>query len=164
MNIIPKNTNILHKQSLKLSDDVVGQLAPKPTPLAYNFDAIPRDFKDLNNWVLWKYILKDGNWTKIPYQTSNRRADSTNKNTWTTFDNAVKAYGTGKYSGIGFCIGDSGLTCIDLDHIDEWTEGELDKLLDGLNNKYYMETSPSGNGYHLWIKATKPNGMAFNSS
>jgi len=163
VNIIPKNTNILHKQSLKLSDDVVGQLAPKPTPLAYNFDAIPRDFKDLNNWVLWKYILKDGKWTKIPYQVTNRNAASTKQSTWTTFDNAVKAYGTGKFSGIGFCIGDSGLTCIDLDHIDEWTEGELDKLLDGLNNKYYMETSPSGNGYHLWIKATKPEGMGCRS-
>ena len=163
MNIIPKNTNILHKQSLKLSDDVVGQLAPKPTPLAYNFDAIPRDFKDLNNWVLWKYILKDGKWTKIPYQVTNRSADSTKSATWTTFDNAVKAYGTGKFSGIGFCIGDSGLTCVDIDHEDEWKKGKLDKLLDGLNNKYYMETSPSGNGYHLWIKATKPNGMGCKS-
>ena len=163
MNIIPKNTNILHKQSLKLSDDVVRQLEPKPTPLAYTFDAIPRDFKDLNQWVLWKYILKDGKWTKIPYQVTNRNADSTKSATWTTFDNAVKAYGTGKFSGIGFCIGDSGLTCVDIDHEDEWKKGKLDKLLDGLNNKYYMETSPSGNGYHLWIKATKPNGMGCKS-
>lgn len=163
MNIIPKNTNILHKQSLKLSDDVVGQLAPKPTPLAYNFDAIPRDFKDLNQWVLWKYILKDGNWTKIPYQVTNRNADSTKKSTWCSYLEALKAFNTGKFDGIGFAIGDSGFTCVDIDHEDEWPKGELDKFKSGLNGKYYKELSPSGNGYHLWIKATKPKGMGCKS-
>lgn len=148
----------------EFTDLTVGNIAPKPTPIDYNFDAIPRDFKDLNHWLLWKYELAKDKWTKVPYQTNGNKAKSTVRATWTTFNNAVKAYNTGKYSGIGFAIGNSGLTCVDIDHIEQWKAGAQEKLLAGLNNKHYMERSPSGMGYHLWLKATKPDGMGCKSN
>jgi hypothetical protein len=135
----------------------------KPTPIKSTFDNIPNDFKVRKHWVLWKYENKIGKWTKVPYQASNKKADSTNPDTWCNYSEAIKAYGTGKYSGIGFAIGDSGFTCVDIDHENEWADGELEKLLSGLHDKYYMEKSPSGNGYHLWLKAVKPEGMGCKS-
>jgi putative DNA primase/helicase len=135
----------------------------KPTPIKYEFDNIPADFKALDNWLLWKYELKDYRWTKVPYQQSNNKADSTKSITWCSFTQAVNANNTGNFDGIGFAIGDSGLTCIDIDHENEWPKDSLNQLLDGLNGKYYKELSPSGNGHHLWLKAVKPKGMGCKS-
>jgi putative DNA primase/helicase len=121
----------------------------------YDFDAIPNAFRQLDNWVLWKYEFKNGRWTKVPYQTNNRNADSTKPKTWTSFNDAVIAYGRGGFDGIGFAIGDSGLTCVDVDHISEWDHEEP---LRQIKEHAYCELSPSGDGQHLWVHAQKPNG------
>jgi len=135
----------------------------KPTPIKYQFNNIPAIFKAMNNLLLWKYELKDNRWTKVPYQINNDRADSTNPATWCSYDQAVEAYNTGNFDGIGFAIGDSGLTCIDIDHENVWPKDSLKQLLDGLNGKYYKESSPSGNGHHLWLMAVKPKDMGCKS-
>jgi hypothetical protein len=135
----------------------------KPTPIKYDFDAIPSDFTKQNNWILWKYILNNHKWTKIPYQINGTKADATSQKTWCSFNDAKTAFKSGKFDGIGFAIGKSGLVCIDVDHESQWPNGGLESLLSGLNDKYYKEQSPSGDGYHLWIKASKPNGMGCKS-
>ncbi|MEZ9130391.1 AAA family ATPase [Vibrio breoganii] len=120
----------------------------------YNFNAIPREFKTHKNWLLWKYETVNERVTKVPYQANGSRADSTNPKTWTTFDDAEMAYIAGDFSGLGFAIGDSGLTCVDVDHISEW---DFQSPLEPLANDCYAELSPSGDGLHLWVKAQKPN-------
>ena len=142
-----------------------------------NTDNIPQEFKQHNNWLLWKrepvIDSKTGKqkvdgtgelkWTKVPYQANGFKAASTKSNTWANFESIKSAYDSGRFSGIGFAIGDSGLTCIDIDHEDQWKPSELGAIYKGLNNKYYKETSPSGSGYHLWVKAIKPNNMGCKS-
>jgi hypothetical protein len=101
---------------------------------------------------LWKYEDRDGKPTKVPYQTNGKRASSTNKATWTTFDAVITAV-TG-YDGIGIMLGD-GLAGIDLDHcrdaetgvIDEWAQAVIDHV------DSYTEVSPSGEGIHVLVTA-----------
>ena len=127
----------------------------KPSPqVKYNFNAIPQEFLQYNNWLLWKYEFSKGRWTKVPYQTNGRKADSTDPKTWCSFAEAVKAYASGKFDGIGFAIGDTGLICIDVDHISLW---DFMAAIDSILDHAYVERSPSGNGLHLWLKAEKPN-------
>lgn len=126
----------------------------KPKTVSYDFNAIHPEFKKFTNWVLWKYEHVNDRWTKVPYQASGSRANSTDSKTWCTFDEADTAFLCGDFDGIGFAIGDSGLTCIDVDHISDWDFVEPLKPIEGLG---YFELSPSGDGLHLWVKAQKPN-------
>src|SRR3954466_4369376 len=63
-------------------------------------------------FVVWNYdrrIRKDGRveLTKVPKDPRNgRKAQSNNPATWGSFDEALRAYETGRYSGIGFMLGD----------------------------------------------------------
>ena len=147
-------------------------LSPLPISILET-NNIPKEFKQHSNWLLWKkepvMDSKTGKqkvdstgkkkFTKVPYQANGQKAASTKSNTWANFESIKSAYDSGKFSGIGFAIGNSGLTCIDIDHEDQWKTSELGAIYKGLNNKYYKETSPSGSGYHLWVKAIKPNNM-----
>jgi putative DNA primase/helicase len=51
-----------------------------------DIDAIPAELKALPRWVLWRAEKRDGKPAKIPYQTNGARADTTDSNTWATFD------------------------------------------------------------------------------
>ena len=151
-------------------------LSPLPISIL-EANNIPKEFKQHSNWLLWKkepvMDSKTGKqkvdstgqkkFTKVPYQANGQKAASTKSNTWANFESIKSAYDSGRFSGIGFTIGDSGLTCIDIDHEDQWKPSELRAIYEGLNNKYYKETSPSGSGYHLWVKAIKPNNMGCKS-
>lgn len=117
------------------------------------FGKIPKDLTSLNQWVLWK---KD----KVPYQVNypDKKALSTNKNTWSSFKDAIKSVHNAK--GIGLVI-TKGLIFIDFDHIlDEecnykphakWAEDLIDSL-----PETYAEISPSGDGLHLFFKGELP--------
>ncbi len=135
-------------------------VTPKPTPVAYDFDAIPDDFKTLPNWMLWKYQQRGGKWTKVPYQANGKAADSTDSSTWASFEDALFSYELGDFDGLGFAIGDSGLTCIDIDHISDW---DMPRSLTDLKDSTYSEVSPSGDGLHLWMRVKKPNGKCKSS-
>lgn len=127
----------------------------KPTPISYDFNRIPAEFKKCHNWILWKYVNVNNRWTKVPYQRGGKRADSTNPETWCSFADALRTYeANGEFDGLGFAIGDSGLTCIDVDHISEW---DWKTPLEPLENDCYAEISPSGDGLHMWVGASKPN-------
>lgn len=137
----------------------------EPVTIKPNFNNIPNDFKEHPNWLLWKLELTSkGKWTKIPYQINGKKALSTNPATWTTFDTVKGVYeASGAYSGIGFAIGDSGLTCVDIDHEDNWNISDLRNIYKTLEGNYYKETSPSANGHHLWLNVIKPKDMGCKS-
>lgn len=115
---------------------------------------IPVELRKLKQWVLWKLEYKNGKPTKIPYAISGKKADTTNSDTWESFDNVVQAYKSGGYSGIGFvfskddnyvgidfddCINDKGILNADIAKI-------IDKA------KSYAEASQSGKGIHIIVR------------
>ena len=117
-------------------------------------NTIPAGLKDLNQWVVWKYINKDGRPTKVLYSPqTGKPAKSNAAATWGTLAAAQKALTTGKYEGLGIVL-TNGLCGIDLDHvINEAGEIEDPAAAEIISNMdSYTEISPSGTGIHILFK------------
>ena len=112
--------------------------------------AIPEDLKQDDSWVLWRYVLRDGKWTKEPYQANRQRAKTNDPQTWTTFERAVEAYEQDDFfDGIGFVFHDENpYAGVEKDGV---TEDQAREWMDRFDS--YTERSPSGNGLHIIIKA-----------
>lgn len=124
-----------------------------------DFNAMPSELKDTKAWLVWRYEIRDGKKTKPPYQPNGRPADSTDPETWSTFDDAKDAYFKGGWDGIGVCLEGSGYVGIDLDHIKDGIGGikqSVIEVVEKLNS--YTEMTPSGDGLHIWIRGSKPEG------
>ena len=78
-------------------------------------DTIPDELKALPQWVVRK--------EKIPYNPKTKRPAKAGKpETWSSFEEAIKAYEDGGFSGIGFELNSNKIIGIDIDHcIDENT-------------------------------------------
>ncbi len=68
---------------------------------------IPDELKGYNQWVVWRYEKdpKRDKPLKVPYSPlSGKRTGTTDKerSTWGSFDQAVTAYSSDHFSGIGF--------------------------------------------------------------
>lgn len=135
----------------------------KPETLAVNFEAIPDAVKDHAQWLMWKYdwSAARSEWVKVPYRADGHgKASSNNPATWTAFAHAEEAYKQGGFDGIGFALfPDDPFTIIDLDKCtgEAWAVD----IIEGLDS--YTEESPSGNGYHVVVKASKPQLMGCKS-
>ena len=112
---------------------------------------IPQALKDLDRWIVWKHVHRDGKDTKVPIDPiSGCGFDSTKPEAAKPFNVALDAYLTGKYAGMGFVLGE-GVVGIDLD--DCLTNSELkddswqQDLIYALGT--YTEISPSGNGLKM---------------
>jgi hypothetical protein len=116
---------------------------------------IPEELRTSPSWVLWRKEHRDGKFTKVLYQTNHRRADSTAPSTWTTFENAVKAFEQNDFfDGVGFVFHQDNPYCgADIDDV---TEEQAQRWIDRFNS--YTERSPSGNGFHIICKAKVPKG------
>lgn len=129
-------------------------VAPEVRP-----DAIPEALRALPHWVLWRYELADGKWTKVPYQDTGAGASTTNPMTWRRFPAAMHAYRTGKFDGIGFVVTDADeFVGIDLDHATESAgspKPAASKILHTFAS--YTERTPSGEGFRAWILGRKPD-------
>lgn len=122
---------------------------PPSLPSAYtNF---PEELRAENRWLVWKLQERKGKPTKVPFNASTGKfASSTDSSTWTTFDRAVKARG---YDGIGCAISPP-YVGIDLDKCRDpqtgFTEPWAERIIREIGS--YTELSPSGRGYHIWVK------------
>jgi putative DNA primase/helicase len=120
------------------------------------FQRIPQELRQTKQWLLWRYELRDGKPTKVPYTVKGRLASSTNPTTWATFEEVLACLLKGGYDGTGFVISkDDPYVGIDLD----WKKYEgkgipeaANALLSYLNS--YSELSPSHKGLHVWIKVS----------
>ena len=83
----------------------------RPVVPSVAFDAIPDELRRQRRWVMWRYIDRDGRWTKIPFQRSGVPARSDDPSTWCGFHEVVGAL---RFDGIGFVLGD-GWAGIDVD-------------------------------------------------
>lgn len=122
-----------------------------------NIDGIPKELKNLNQWVCC-----DKN--KVPRIAGTwKKASSTDRSTWRTFEETVEAFNNGKYSGIGFVFTKDDPYCfIDLDDCLDSETGEIDELahsiIQSLNG--FTEISQSGKGIHVFVKAELPDHKA----
>jgi len=114
---------------------------------------IPKELKDLPQWVLWKYDLHNGKWTKVPHSSDQtwKRASTTDPKTWGTFDAAYKMYSHDEGDGIGFVFTPPFIG-VDFDHV----ENEPRAMEEIQAFSSYAETSPSGQGYHVICKGRLP--------
>jgi len=130
---------------------------------------VPEELRELDQWIVWRYEERDGDWTKIPYVPyTPYRASSTNPTDWRPFDEAADAYrasvsdSTRPYGGVGFVFTeDDPYAGLDLDHarnpktgeIAPWVQEILERVEGG-----YVEISPSGRGIHIIVRAEVRNG------
>ncbi|MFH0812844.1 MAG: AAA family ATPase [Pseudomonadota bacterium] len=119
-----------------------------------DFNSIPQELKACEQWLCWKAEPKDnGKIDKIPFNAkTGRKASVSDPSTWTSFEDAVKAFqgSNGRYAGIGFVFSQNDPFCgVDLDHciVDNRFSGFALKTITRL--KSYTEYSPSKSGVHV---------------
>jgi putative DNA primase/helicase len=124
---------------------------------SHNLDNIPAELKATRQWVNWKIEMRDDKETKVPKQPSGRSADSTDPDTWNTFDSARFTFENGaRFNGVGFVF-NGDYVGIDFDHcvVDgEITEPRAARMVALLNS--YTEYSHSRTGVHAIVKGTMP--------
>ena len=134
----------------------------KPFTLEPDPKGIPPELRALPQWVNWAYEWDEtnGRWAKVPYTPGTyRKADTTDRRTWASFDLAMATYEGDPdfFSGVGFVVSDR----------DPYTGIDLDKCASGLGAEpwaakivakmgSYAELSPSTSGVHIIIKASLP--------
>ena len=115
-------------------------------------DRIPKELKDLNQWV------GVGIDSKVPMRVDTLfAASSIDPNTWGTFADAKEAVELGELSYPGFVFNDNGIVGVDIDDgYDE--DGLLSELAIDIIGKChsYTEKSKSGRGFHILLKGDIP--------
>lgn len=168
MNKIHQNTPVVNQIAPKSTGDqathtTTTQAGPSSHKQAYvnrvskNF---PSELQAVDQWVVWKYVPDPGKPKprKLLFNPHNgKAADSTDTSTWGTFAEAISAYLSGDYEGLGFVFSEDDPYCgVDLDNCIEGGEiegkrGEWMRLLDS-----YSEKSPSSKGIHTFVRGVLP--------
>jgi putative DNA primase/helicase len=130
------------------------------TPL----ETLPEALRELPRWMGTRFDRrKDGKVDKPPYRVVSGlpviKADKTNPENWTTFEEAWSAYQRGEVDAIGFVFGkDDSFFAVDCDYVIDPDTGEIDPaaadLIHTMNT--YTEVSCSGTGVHIVGVGTKP--------
>jgi putative DNA primase/helicase len=130
------------------------------TPPSATYPAVPRYLKDRQQWVVWKYVDREGKQTKCPHNArTGNLASSNNPSDWSGIEIAETALSGGNYNGIGYVFSeDDGLVGIDIDDCRNAQTGEVEpwalEMILPLTG--YWEVSPSGTGIKGFIIADKP--------
>lgn len=112
------------------------------------YENIPNELKRVPNWVCWT----NDKLPKNPHTGGN--AQSNNKSTWGTFDEAVAAIEKYKFNGIGFMFAPPYFG-VDLDKCLDSAEF-IEEFVETLQS--YTEISKSGNGIHIICRGELPAG------
>lgn len=112
-------------------------------------------------WIVWRYEESEGKKpTKNLYSPLwGTQASVSNPTTWASFDDAVRAYEAGGWSGIGFVFTKNDpYSGIDLDDT-EGDQAAYDRQLKVFQLfPSYTEYSPSGTGLHIIVKGSVDRG------
>jgi primase-polymerase (primpol)-like protein len=120
---------------------------------------VPKDLTEIPQWVFWRYVERDSEPTKVPYNPhNNRKADTTDPKTWGTFEQAVIAASAYEGDGVGFVFSeDDTLAGVDLDDCINPDTGavhpEAQAIINELNSR--TEISPSGTGVKVLLHGHK---------
>lgn len=113
-----------------------------------NYEKIPYELQRLNQWVLWKYVKRDGKETKPLFQTNGHFAKVNDPSTWTDFQTAIR--NVQNFDGIGFVLTENDpYVVIDLDYTENIEEGKQQREIFDNLLETYAELSPSGKGLHI---------------
>ncbi len=121
---------------------------------------IPSELRERPQCVNWRYELREGEETKVPYRVwGSAKADSTKPESWGGFGEALAHQSKGN-DGVGYVFSaDDPYAGVDLDHCRD-AEGEIaawaQAILADLDS--YTEVSPSGHGVHIILRGTLPLG------
>lgn len=126
--------------------------------IAPNFETMPRELKDKNQWILWKAeFRRDGTIGKVPKQINGINASTTDSSTWSSFQDIEKVFKNGGYDGVGFVFA-SNDEYIGIDLDGHYSKGSFNTTIAHLLSGYsYTEVSPSGTGLHTIFKGFLPN-------
>jgi hypothetical protein len=118
-------------------------------------DAFPQELKQEPTWV----VCDPEKVPMVALINRERRASSTDPQTWSPYERALRAFQTGRYAGIGRVITPP-YVGVDLDDVRDPETGAItDAALDIIRYfDSYSEVSPSKTGVKLWIRATLPRG------
>lgn len=116
------------------------------------YEAIPKELKDLNNWVCcW-------NNSKVPMRAFEKKAaSSTDPTTWADFSTAYESVSKGYYDHLGFVFNDNGYVGIDIDigyDEDGFLSTTCRDIMQACHS--YTEISKSGRGVHIILKGELP--------
>lgn len=121
-------------------------------------NAIPYEMTHADRWLRWKRVTRGDGTTKRPITIAGRPASSTDPTTWCAWWDAL---GSTAGDGLGFALG-GGFACIDLDHcydrrnhLTDWAK----MFLAPVEGRTYIETSPSGDGLHIWGRCAPRAGV-----
>ena len=132
---------------------------PKPQVIPVYPNNIPLYLKERAQWVVWRYEIRDGKWTKPPFNPHSGEYAKTNEHsTWASFEESFTLYQQGLYDGIGFVFQDGDdLVGLDLDHCVDHEKHTLtpqsEEILQAFK-KTYCELSPSGTGVRVFCFGT----------
>lgn len=114
------------------------------------YENLPKELKENALFCLWKYEMRNGRKTKVPYQTNGKRADSSNKACFSDFDTVANL--TQSYDGIGMGMFQP-FVAVDIDHcVDGGKLSDMTTdIVETLNS--YTEYSPSESGVRIVAKA-----------
>jgi primase-polymerase (primpol)-like protein len=135
----------------------------EPNWLKPRFHNIPEELRQ-QPWGVWKAEPRDGSvgkYNKAPRNPATGRKIGADKpELFGTFDEAIKAYETGKWTGIGVLLTGNQIVGIDIDdaatlfaekpEIEDW-------VVDALNAGLYCEQSPSRTGCRLFTLGSIPS-------
>ncbi|MBL9150070.1 MAG: hypothetical protein JNM94_15390 [Phycisphaerae bacterium] len=122
---------------------------------------VPAALTSLDRWVCWRLEPASepgGTPRKVPIDArTGRRASTTDPKTWAAFEDATGRCGSDRtLSGVGFVFADEdGLVGVDIDGcvIDGAVAPGAQAIIDALAS--YAETSPSGTGVKVFLRASK---------
>lgn len=132
----------------------------RPSVLSLVPDGIPLELRTCSQWVVWRLVLRDGHWTKVPYDPVAMRPARTNDpRTWRSFELALKRYERADADGVGFVFSrDDPYAGVDLDGCRDAQTGRIAlwaaSILAQLNS--YAEVSPSGTGVKVVVRGQLP--------
>jgi putative DNA primase/helicase len=132
---------------------------------ALNVQAIPAELKALDQWLLWQWEqrtdprTREVKLTKVPYQPSGALAEVDNPETWSPFEVVLKAYQSGRFSGMGFVLTeDDDVVGFDLDHCRDPKTGAIEEWAQNIVNRVdsYTDITPSNEGLRIFARGKLP--------
>lgn len=123
-------------------------------------EGIPAELKERRQWVVYRLILRDGRWMKVPFDPRTLRPARTNDlRTWSSSRRAHAQYAADSADGVGFVFSrDDPYAGVDLDGCRDPESGMIapwaSQILDRLGS--YAEVSPSGTGVKLIVRGRLP--------
>jgi len=137
-------------------------MSEKPKLSLPSFEQVPSELRSLGRWVGWRFVEKDGRWTKPPCNALTGAPCGVNwkwHESWCSFEQARAGALKNKLDGVGFVFAETdGFVGIDFDHCVQPETGTLAPAAAAWVTKFgtYAEYSPSGTGVHIIARGKLP--------